>query len=242
MKEKEISKRKENLTIDDIKNGCITIDGESAQETKLCMIREEFRNGIDRIKECNPSVTFYGSTRMKEDHPWYKKTRDLAYRISKELDYAIVTGGGGGIMEAANKGAYEAGGKSWGLTIRLPLEQETNRYVKEEIPFEFFFARRVTMSYATEVCIFCPGGFGTFDELFEILTSLQTGKIDHIPIILYGSDFWNPLEKFIKEYMLEKYNTIDGDDLKLYMIEDDDDKILEIVKNSKLRNGEYFLK
>jgi uncharacterized protein (TIGR00730 family) len=242
MKENEISKQKESLTIDDIKNGCITIGGDDAQETKLCMIREEFRNGIDRIKECNPSVTFYGSTRMKEDHPWYKKTRDLAYRISKELGFAIVTGGGGGIMEAANKGAYEADGKSWGLTIRLPLEQETNRYVKEEIPFEFFFARRVTMSYATEVCIFCPGGFGTFDELFEILTSLQTEKIDTIPIILYGSEFWTPLEKYMKENLLDKYNTIDNDDLKLYTIEDDDDKILEIVKNSKLRNGEYFLK
>jgi uncharacterized protein (TIGR00730 family) len=241
MNDQNINKR-ENLTIDDIKNGCITLSGDNNQETKLCMIKEEFRNGIDRIKECNPSVTFYGSTRLKEDHPLYKKTQNLAYRISKELNYAIITGGGGGIMEAANRGAYEADGQSLGLTIRLPLEQRTNPYVKEEIPFEFFFARRVSMSYATEVCIFCPGGFGTFDELFEILTYLQTDKIGSVPIILYGSDFWNPLQSFMKEYMMDKYKSINEDDLKLYTIEDDDDKILEIIKNSKIRNGDDALK
>jgi uncharacterized protein (TIGR00730 family) len=241
MNDQNINKR-ENLTIDDIKNGCITVAGDNNQETKLCMIKEEFRNGIDRIKECNPSVTFYGSTRLKEDHPLYKKTQNLAYRISKELNYAIITGGGGGIMEAANRGAYEADGQSLGLTIRLPLEQKTNPYVKEEISFEFFFARRISMSYATEVCIFCPGGFGTFDELFEILTYLQTDKIDSVPIILYGSDFWNTIQSFMKEYMMDKYKSIDENDVKLYIIEDDDDKILEIIKNSKIRNGDDALK
>jgi len=230
-----------HLTIDDVKNGCVTLSGENKQEIKLCMIKEEFRNGIDSIKDCNPSVTFYGSTRLKDESPVYQKIRNLAYRISKELGYAVITGGGDGVMEAANKGAYEAGGKSLGLTIRLPREQKTNKYVKEEIPFEFFFARKVSMSYATEVCIFCPGGFGTFDELFEILTNLQTGKIGSIPIILYGSDFWQPLETFINEIMLEKYQTVNEKDIKLYIIKDSDDEILEIIKNSKIRNGDDSL-
>lgn len=236
------NKKYSPLTIDDIKNGCITLSGNDNEETKLCMIKEEFRNGIDNIKNSNPSVTFYGSTRLTEDNENYQKIRNLAYRISKELNYSIITGGGGGAMEAANRGAYEAGGKSLGLTIRLPREQQTNKYVTEEIPFEFFFARQVSMSYATEVCIFCPGGFGTFDELFEMLTYLQTGKIGYIPVILFGSQFWNPIDQMIKSVLLEKFKTINETDTKLYTILDDEDKILEIIKNSKLRDGNDSLK
>jgi len=201
------------------------------------MIKEEFRNGIDNIKNITPSVTFYGSTRIKEEHPVYQKVKNLAYRISKELNYAVITGGGPGVMQAANQGAFDAEGKSLGLTIRLPHEQFTNPYVKDEIPFEFFFARQVSMSYATEVCIFCPGGFGTLYELFEILTNMQTGKVGSIPIILYGSEFWNPLNNFIDEVLLEKYKTVSNNDLSLYKIIDNEDEILEIVKNSKMRSG-----
>ena len=232
-----------SLTLDDIKNGCIVLAGdENAQEQKLCMIKEEFRNGIDSIKNITPSVTFYGSTRIKEENPVYQKVKNLAYRISKELNYAIITGGGPGVMQAANHGAHDAGGKSFGLTIRLPREQSTNPYVKEEIPFEFFFARQVTMSYTTEVCIFCPGGFGTLYELFEILTDLQTGKIGAIPVILYGSEFWNPLLKIINEVLLEKYHTVSDKDIALFTVIDNEDEILEIVKNSKIRTGSDSLK
>lgn len=227
-----------HLTLDEIKNGCIVLsDDKNGEEKKLCMIKEEFRNGIDNIKNITPSVTFYGSTRIKEEHPVYQKVKNLAYRISKELNYAVITGGGPGIMQAANQGAFNAGGKSLGLTIRLPHEQFTNPYVKDEIPFEFFFARQVSMSYATEVCIFCPGGFGTMYELFEILTNMQTGKVGSIPIILYGSEFWNPLKNFINEVLLEKYKTVSEKDVTLYTIIDSEDEILEIVKNSKMRTG-----
>lgn len=227
-----------HLTLNEIKNGCIVLsENDNGEEQKLCMIKEEFRNGIDNIKNISPSVTFYGSTRIKEENSVYQKVKNLAYRISKELNYAIITGGGPGVMEAANHGAFEAGGKSLGLTIRLPHEQFTNPYVKEEIPFEFFFARQVSMSYATEVCIFCPGGFGTMYELFEILTNMQTGKVGRMPIILYGSEFWNPLQKVITEILLQKYNTVDEGDVSLYTITDNEDEILEIVKNSKLRTG-----
>ena len=226
-----------HLTTDDIKNGCIALTGDSNEETKLCMIQEEFKNGIDGIKNITPSVTFYGSARIKEEEPIYGKVQKLAYRISKELNYSIITGGGAGLMEAANRGAHEAGGQSLGLTIKLPHEQKTNVYVTEEIPFYFFFARQVSMSYATEVCIFCPGGFGTLNELFEILTHLQTGKIGHIPVILYGKDFWTPLQSFIKETLLAKYKVIADNDLNLYVITDDDDEILEVIETSKIRDG-----
>lgn len=239
----DVKKLPGNLSLDDIKNGCIVLTGEdNKEEQKLCMIKEEFRNGIDNIKNITPSVTFYGSTRINEGNPVYERIQKLAYRISKELNYAVITGGGPGAMEAANHGAHDAGGRSLGLTIRLPQEQYSNPYVTEEIPFEFFFARQVSMSYATEVCIFCPGGFGTFYELFEILTNLQTGKIGNIPVILYLSEFWNPLQKVIAEVMLEKYKTVNDRDVDLFKIIDDDDEILEIVRNSKMRGAEDSLR
>lgn len=210
-------------------------------DIKLKEIQDEFHLGLETVCEFNPSVTFYGSTRMTEDSPYYKKVRDLTYRISKELGYAILSGGGPGIMEAANRGAFEAGGKSVGLTIKLPNKQLTNPYLTDEIIFHFFFTRKSTLFYSTEVCVFGPGGFGTFDELFEILNLQQTKKLGRIPVILYGSDFWNPIDKTIKEVLIEKYHTVSNEDLDLYFITDDEDKILEIIKNSKIRTGEDSL-
>ena len=207
-------------------------------DLKVKRIQEEFHQGIDIVSKFNPSVTFYGSTRIREGEPFYKKIRDLTFRISKELGYAVLSGGGPGIMEASNRGAFEAGGKSVGLTIKLPNEQIANPYLTDEIPFNFFFTRQSAMSYSTEVCIFCPGGFGTLNELFEILTLQQTKKIGRIPVILYGSEFWNPIEKVIKETLLEKYHTVNEYDIKLYIIEDNEDEIIRIIKNSKLRNGQ----
>lgn len=212
------------------------------EEIKLKMIQDEFHNGIDTVRKFNPSVTFYGSTKLTEGHPYYEKVRNLSFRISKELGYAVLSGGGPGIMEAANRGAFEAGGKSVGLTIKLPNEQFTNQYVTDEIPFNFFFTRQSSMSYSTEVCVFCPGGFGTLNELFEVLTLEQTNKIGQIPIILFGSEFWNPIEKVIEEVLCKKYQTVSEKDIKIYTIIDDEDEILNIIKNSKIRNGEDSLK
>lgn len=235
---KEINFVPRHIGIDDIKNGCMVLTNGDGEETKLCMIQEEFRNGIDTVKEFGPSVTFYGSARLKEDHPDYITARNLAFRIGKELGYIVMSGGGGGIMEAANRGANEAGVKSVGLTIKLPHEQSTNPFVTNEIPFHFFFARQVCMSYTTEACIFCAGGFGTFDELFEILTLLQTGKIGKLPVILFGTEYWNPIIKVIKEVLSEKYNTISIDDFDLFTVTDDQDLVLDIIKKSKIRTGE----
>jgi len=212
------------------------------EEVKLKMIQDEFHNGIDTVRKFNPSVTFYGSTKLTEGHPYYEKVRNLSFRISKELGYAVLSGGGPGIMEASNRGAFEAGGKSVGLTIKLPNEQFTNPYVTDEIPFNFFFTRQSSMSYSTEVCVFCPGGFGTLNELFEVLTLQQTNKIGRIPVILFGSEFWDPIEKVIKEVLVEKYKTVTEKDIEIYTIIDDEDKILDIIKNSKIRNGEDSLK
>lgn len=219
-----------------------TNNNEEAEELKFKEIEEEFHKGVDMVREINPSVTFYGSARITEDQPYYEKVRSLTYRIAKELNYNVMSGGGPGIMEAANKGAFEAGGRSIGLTIKLPHEQSNNPYVTEEIPFHHFFSRQSAMSYATEVCIFCPGGFGTFSELFEVLTLQQTEKLGRIPVILFGSEFWNPIVKIIKEDLLEKYHTINEKDVELFTVRDDEDEILEIIKNSKIRNGEDSLK
>jgi len=178
----------------------------------------------------------FGSARLPEDNEHYKQAQRIAYRIAKELDYAIITGGGPGIMEAANRGAYEAGGRSVGMTIHLPFEQTTSKYVKDELQFYFFFTRKVSMTFSAEAYLYFPGGFGTMDELFEILTLVQTEKIEKVPIILVGEDYWRPLDEFIKKTLLETHETISPEDLNLYTITDDEDKILEIVKNAPLRN------
>ncbi len=227
-----------HITADDIKNGCITLTTNEREETKICMIQEEFRAGLDVVKDMNPSVTFYGSARLKPDDKDYINTYELSNRIAKELGYIIITGGGGGIMEAANKGAYDAGIESIGFTIRLPHEQNTNPYVTKEVPFHFFFARQVSMQYTTEVCIFCAGGTGTMYEFFEMLTHLQTGKVGPIPVILYGVEFWTPVKKLLEEVFVEKYKTISAFDLERFIITDDQDLILDIIKKSKIRNGE----
>lgn len=232
-----VKMRPKKLTVDDIKSGCITLYGDNNEETQLCMIQEELRQGIDMIQSYNKSVTFYGSARFPEDHVEYKRARNIAYRIAKELDYTILSGGGPGIMEAANRGAFEAGGRSIGLTITLPHEQSTNKYVTDVIPFYFFFARKISMSYTTEVCLFFAGGFGTFDEFFEMLTLKQTGKIGDVPLVLVGTEFWNPLQKVIDEMLRDKFHTVDQGDLNLYIITDDEDEILDIIRNSKMRNG-----
>jgi uncharacterized protein (TIGR00730 family) len=240
--DKNISEyRPKHLTVEDIKTGCVTLYGDNNEETKLCIIQEEFRQGIEILSDLTPSITFYGSSRLTEDSAEYKKVQHLTYRISKELGYAVISGGGGGIMEAANRGAHDAGGKSVGLTIRLPHEQKTNPYVTEEVPFYFFFTRQVSMSYTTEVCIFGAGGFGTLYELFEMLTLQQTNKIGRVPVILFGVDFWGPLDAVIRSLLIEKFKTVDEKELKLYTITDDEDEILKIIRDSKLRDGEDAL-
>ncbi|MBP6856346.1 MAG: TIGR00730 family Rossman fold protein [Candidatus Pacebacteria bacterium] len=225
-----------HLTPEEIKAGCINRVGNDKGKTRICVINEEFKQGFDFLQSKKKSITFFGSARFDENNKFYVQTRSLSGRISKELGFAVVSGGGPGIMEAANRGAFEAGGDSLGLTIDLPMEQYVNPYVTDSIPFYFFFARKVTLSYAAEGYIFAPGGFGTLDEFFEIITLVQTGKIPRIPIFCIGSEFWNPLQDFIKNVLITQ-KTIDEKDLEIYKITDNEDEIIEALRNVPIRQG-----
>ena len=224
-----------HLTPDEIKKGCIEI-GTTEDGIRLCRVEEELKQGMEEMEAYDQAVTFYGSARFKPGEEFYEKARNLASRIVKELGYAIITGGGPGIMEGGNRGAFEAGGKSVGAAIQLQFEQKDNPYLTDSIPFYFFFARRVALSFSSKVFIYFPGGFGTFDELFEVITLLQTHKLQPIPIVLYGSEFWKPLfDGFVRPILLEKYKTISEDDFKLFTITDDDNLVIDMIKNAPAR-------
>jgi uncharacterized protein (TIGR00730 family) len=205
-------------------------------QKSLNRINHEFIHGVDFLKTYPKSVSFFGSARFKENHPYYTKARSIAEKIVKELGYAVITGGGPGIMEAGNRGAHEAGGHSLGLTIRLPSEQVTNAYVTDEIGFYYFFSRKVILSFSAEAYIFFPGGFGTLDEFFELVTLIQTNKIERVPIILVGQEFWKPVDDFIKKELYSKFETIDKGDLDLYIISDDEDAIIRAISESPGRS------
>jgi uncharacterized protein (TIGR00730 family) len=207
-----------------------------SEEKREERINKEFKEGFEFIDSYEKSVTFFGSARLPKDNEYYLKAQHLAYRIANELGYAIVTGGGPGIMEAANRGAYEAGGDSLGMTIRLPHEQVTNPYITAHTNFYYFFSRKVMMTFSAEAYVYFPGGFGTLDEFFEILTLVQTNKIEKVPLILVGDSYWKGLEQFIMDQML-KNKTVDREDLNLFTITEDEDKILNLIKNTRIRNG-----
>lgn len=195
-------------------------------------ISKEFRNGFEFIKKYKKSVSIFGSSHLTSASSHYNDAKKLAERIVKDLDYAVITGGGPGIMEAANWGANEAGGKSVGLNISIPHEQHTNKYTNSHITFDYFFARKTMLNFAAEAYVFFPGGFGTFDELFGILTLIQTKKIPSVPLILVGKDFWNPFRDFIEQHMLNRHHTIDKEDLNLFVITDSIDNVLNIIKKA----------
>ncbi|OGZ06616.1 MAG: Rossman fold protein, TIGR00730 family [Candidatus Lloydbacteria bacterium RIFCSPHIGHO2_02_FULL_54_17] len=198
-------------------------------------IANEFDRGLKFIKKYPKSVTFYGSARFKADNPHYRDACDLSAKLSK-AGYTIVTGGGAGIMEAANKGAKEAGGPSIGLNIELPREQILNPYVTDSLSFYYFFSRKTTLSFSSEAYIFYPGGFGTLDEFFEIVTLIQTRKIRIVPVILVGGDFWKPLESFLEDQCLRRHATVNRRELGLYVITDNHDEIVDIVTNAPVRD------
>ncbi len=206
---------------------------------RLALIQKEFSEGFTFLKKYPKSVTFFGGTRIADTSPEYKAAYSLAHRIAKELGYAIFTGGGPGIMEAANRGAFEAGGASVGLTIQLPNAQVQNPFLTENIDFYYFFSRKVCLSFSAEAYIFFPGGFGTLDEFFEIITLVQTGKIERVPIILYGSAYWQDLMDTIGREMLER-TVIDAQDLNLYTITDDEQQVIDIIRQTPIKSEVRF--
>lgn len=205
-------------------------------------ISKEFSQGFEFISQFPRSVTFFGSARFTEDSEHYIKARLLAGKISKILGYTIITGGSHGIMEAANRGAFEVGGESVGLNIRLPKEQSRNKYTTSSSEFSYFFARKVALSFSAEAYIFFPGGFGTLDEFFEIITLVQTHKIRKVPIFLVGRDYWEPLNKFIKENILELHKAIGKHDMELYSVTDDDEKIISAIRDTPVHDGHIHSK
>lgn len=171
----------------------------------------EFLRGFESFDFDGPCVTVFGSSRFKEDHPNYQLSRNLGYALAK-AGYVVMTGGGPGIMEAANRGAREAGGLSLGCNIRLPREQEPNPYLDRFIEFEHFFIRKVMMVKYSCAFVVMPGGFGTLDEAFEVITLVQTGKLDRFPVISMGGDFWTQLRAFAADTML-KQGVISAEDV-----------------------------
>ncbi len=191
-----------------------------AAEGRLISVVEEFEKAFDILGKYPRTVTVFGSARLLQSDPECKR----AYKCARELakhDYAVVTGGGGGIMQAANHGAIDAGGISIGFNIHLPMEQKLNDYTTEGYAFEHFFGRKVAMTLDASGYVFCAGGFGTFDEMFEIFTLVQTGIVPTAPIVLLGEEFWRPLDKYIRKSLAEKYHTVAADDSELYIITDD---------------------
>lgn len=196
----------------------------------------EFVDGFDFIAQFNGTVSVFGSARTDRQDPYFIAARDLASRIAAE-GYTVVTGGGPGIMEAANEGAKAAGGESVGLNIELQTEQRINPYVTKAVGFEHFFTRKVMLSFAAQTYIFFPGGFGTLDELFEMLTLIQTKKIeDHIPVILFGHAYWDGLAAWLEQTVFRTHAAVDERDLKLWTITDDIETAVNIVKSSQSRS------
>ncbi len=219
------------------KNKPITLlEISEASRKRVALIAKEFTNGFEFVKNYPRSVTFFGSARTTENEAYYKKARDLAHKIVRELHYSVTTGGGPGIMEAANRGAFEASGNSLGLTIDLPHEQMDNKYLTDKESFHYFFSRKVCLSFSAEAYIYFPGGFGTLDEFLEVLTLIQTNKIPKAPIILVGSSFWNPVEQLFRDILISN-KMIKEEDLSLYTITDNEDEIIEIIRKAPVRLG-----
>jgi len=205
-----------------------------AAEGRLDGVVEEFEKVFELLGNHSKTITIFGSARKAKDEAVTGSAYEVARRFATE-GYAVVTGGGYGIMEAANKGAYDAGGDSIGLNILLPHEQSLNNYTTANFQFQHFFGRKVAMTLDASGYLYFPGGFGTLDELFEIVVLQQTNKIPRAPIILVGSEFWGPFDAVIKSIMLEKFETINEDDLGLYEILDDHDEILKRIKAHERR-------
>ena len=195
-------------------------------------IMSEFVTGFEKLSEIGPSVSIFGSARTKPDHKYYKIADELAYKICKK-GYGVITGGGPGIMEAANKGAHRAGGKSIGLNINLPFEQSHNKYIDPDknLEFDYFFTRKLMFVKYAQGFVVLPGGFGTLDEFFEAITLIQTNKIAKFPIVLMRKSFWGGLIDWIKATMLEENNTVSSGDLDLFYLADTVDEAVEHIDN-----------
>ncbi|HUX80996.1 MAG TPA: TIGR00730 family Rossman fold protein [Candidatus Paceibacterota bacterium] len=195
---------------------------------RIFKIMSEFVEGFDIIRRYSLAATFFGSARTSPEEPRYQHATQLAARLAKKK-FAIITGGSSGIMQAANKGSYEVGGASVGLNIRLPDAQGYNNFLTDRFVFDHFFVRKVMLTYASEVYIYFPGGFGTLDEFFEIVTLIQTKKIRKVPIILFDKRYWEPLLTVIENTLYKDFSNIDKEDMDLYTLVDSVDEAYDYI-------------
>jgi uncharacterized protein (TIGR00730 family) len=221
-----ISNKKEKY----MDNKQYVVDDFSVRESwRIFRIISEFVDGFETMSEIYPAVTVFGSAKITENDPIYELGRNIG-RLLAENGFAVITGGGPGAMEAANRGAMEAGGKSVGLCIQLPHEQASNPYTNVRLNFRYFFVRKVMFVKYAMAYVILPGGFGTMDELFESLTLIQTHRIKPFPVIMLGKDYWKDLVAWIKKTMLGKNRMICPDDLDLFQLTDDPEAAVAAIK------------
>jgi uncharacterized protein (TIGR00730 family) len=206
-------------------------------EGHVARIANEFREGFLAVERIDrPAVTVFGSARVGEAHPAYRQAREVSRRLA-EAGFAVVTGGGPGVMEAANRGAREGGGLSVGFNIELPHEQRSNRYLDIGLTFKHFYVRKTMFVKAAEGFVIFPGGFGTLDELFESLTLIQTGKVLHFPVVLFDSGFWQPMLDWVRQRPLAE-GMVSPEDVELLTLTDDPgEAVATIVEGYDVRRG-----
>ena len=195
---------------------------------RVFRIMSEFVEGFEVLSELGKAVSIFGSSRVKPNNKYYKLTEETAYLLAKE-GYAIITGSGPAIMEAANKGAKRAGGHSVGLNIQIPHEQKSNKYVDTLLDFRYFFVRKVMFVKYAKAFVIMPGGYGTLDEFTEAINLIQTERIDKFPVILFGSEYWKGMLDWLRDTVL-KNGSIDKEDLKIFTVVDEPKEVVEVIK------------
>lgn len=202
-------------------------DLKTSETWRIFRIQSELIDGIESLSDLGPAVTVFGSARLRPESPYYQATVKFSRKLS-DAGFAVITGGGPGIMEAANRGCHGGQGKSVGLNINLPHEQHSNPYLDLSLSFRYFFVRKLMFVKHCIAFVICPGGFGTLDEFFEAMTLIQTEKIRRFPVILLGTSYWSGLVKWMKSKMLE-LGCIDEKDLQLFQVCDDPEDVARII-------------
>ncbi len=202
---------------------------------RIFRIMAEFVEGFELLSKLHKEVSVFGAARATPTSPYYKLARELGYKLGKK-GYTLVSGGGPGIMEAADRGAFEAGAESVGLNIQLAVAQRTNKYVKKGMGFHYFFTRKVMLSASAQAYVFFPGGFGTMDEMTEMVTLVQTGKIPkNVPVILFGKKFWQPFLDWVKKTMHQEYRYVESEEIAIMQLVDTVDEAVKIIEKTSER-------
>lgn len=202
---------------------------------RVFRIMAEIVEGFEFLSKSSKEVSFFGSARFQADNPWYEEARTLGNMLGK-AGFTVITGGGPGIMEAGNRGAYEAGAPSLGLNIQLPQEQRINPYVTRSRAFHYFFTRKVMLAAAAQAYVFFPGGFGTLDEAMELITLVQTKKMRQLPILLVGAEFWGPFIQWVEKSMVKTYKTVSAEETEVYQLVDSAQEAYDIIAASPDRS------